>query len=297
MRPSSPWRRSIVEVVADGLEVGVARAAAPLGGDDLAAPLGDPLDLGRRAERAGHGSHRRRSASQPSHVSSGRSIATPSAASRSDEPGAHHLALLGRRLRDLAGLQRGRALGVVVGPDPAPGVLPGLQQARDERVALVAAAQPLRPRLAVHAVRALLLEDLLRALGHRRQRRVDAGGDERRQHAVDQQVGGDERVPVRQLVVEQREPAVAAEALVADVGAELLEHRIGRARVAELVLRHRGRGDGGLERRGGHRPLRVAAAERRLVVGQRAHERLHGLIASRIAARGTMIMWIHGCSS
>ena len=33
----------------------------------------------------------------------------------------------------------------------------------DRRLALLAAAEALRPRLAVHAVRALLLEDLLRA--------------------------------------------------------------------------------------------------------------------------------------
>ena len=55
----------LVEVVAHGLEVGVAGVAAPLGGDDLAAPLGDALDLGRVAERAGHGAQRRRSGSQP----------------------------------------------------------------------------------------------------------------------------------------------------------------------------------------------------------------------------------------
>src|SRR3954453_13101985 len=72
----------IVEIFADGLEVGVAGLAAPLRGDDLPAPLGHPLDLGRVAERARH-RQRRRSASQSSHVSSGSSIATPSAASRS----------------------------------------------------------------------------------------------------------------------------------------------------------------------------------------------------------------------
>ena len=85
------------------------------------------------------------------------------------------------------------------------------------------------------------------------------------------------------------------------LGAERLEHRVGRARVAELVLGHRGGGDGGLQRRRADGPLGVAAAERRLVVGQRGDERghrgAHGLIASRIAVRGTMIMWIHGCSS
>ena len=57
------------------------------------------------------------------------------------------------------------------------------------------------------------------------------------------------------------------------------------------------------------RPLGVAAAERGLVVGERADERghrawpgrgrsgAHARIASRIALRGTMIIWIHGCSS
>jgi 1,2-phenylacetyl-CoA epoxidase catalytic subunit len=96
---------------------------------------------------------------------------------------------------------------------------------------------------------------------------------------------------------QQREAAVAAPAVVAGGLAELLEHRVGRARVPELVLGHGGGGHRGLERGGGHRPLRVAPAERGLVVGERGDERLHGLIASRIAGRGTMIMWIHGCSS
>src|SRR5262245_64574079 len=46
-------RRANSEVVADGLEVGVARAAADLPRDDLPAPLRYVLDVGRLAERAG----------------------------------------------------------------------------------------------------------------------------------------------------------------------------------------------------------------------------------------------------
>ena len=141
---------------------------------------------------------------------------------------------------------------------------PAARAARPAR----AAAQPPRPRLRVHAVRALLLEDLARALGHRRHRAVRAGGHERREHAVDQQVRGDERGPVGQLGVEQRHPVPAAlEPVVLALDAERLQHRVGRARVAELVLRHRGGGDGGFERRRADRPLGVAATERGLVVG------------------------------
>ena len=74
-------RARFVEVVADGLEVGVAGAALPLGGDDLAAPLRHSLDLRRRAERAGHGVHRRRSGShEDQSAGSGREIETPSPA-------------------------------------------------------------------------------------------------------------------------------------------------------------------------------------------------------------------------
>src|SRR3954464_13150887 len=58
-------RLPVVEVLADRLEVPVARGAAPLRRDDLAAPLADALGGARAAERAGrdaHGSRRRRSA-------------------------------------------------------------------------------------------------------------------------------------------------------------------------------------------------------------------------------------------
>src|SRR3954471_1039686 len=60
-------RLGVVEVLADRLEVRVARGAAPLRRDDLPAPLADALGVARAAERAGrdaHGSRRRRSASQ-----------------------------------------------------------------------------------------------------------------------------------------------------------------------------------------------------------------------------------------
>ena len=94
--------------------------------------------------------------------------------------------------------------------------------------------------------------------------------------------------------------------------AELGQHRICRAGVAELVLRHRRGGDRGLERGRAHGPLAVAPAERALVVGQRADQRRHrrrrrvgrgfgpGLMrGSPLGSRsaGTMIIWIHGCSS
>src|SRR3954449_5603141 len=79
-------RLRVVEVLADRLEVGVARAAAPLGRDDLPAPLADALGRAGAAERAGrdaHGSRRRRSASQRDQSDgSGRAISIPSAASR-----------------------------------------------------------------------------------------------------------------------------------------------------------------------------------------------------------------------
>src|SRR5438094_885878 len=44
-------RHGVVEVLAERLEVRVARLAAPLGGDDLAAPLADALDRPGPAER------------------------------------------------------------------------------------------------------------------------------------------------------------------------------------------------------------------------------------------------------
>src|SRR3954452_18026929 len=56
-------RLRVVEVLADRLEVRVARGAAPLRRDDLAAPLADALGRAGAAERAGrdaHGSRRRR---------------------------------------------------------------------------------------------------------------------------------------------------------------------------------------------------------------------------------------------
>src|SRR3954447_688638 len=80
-------RLRVVEVLADRLEVRVARLAAPLGRDDLPAPLADALDGGGVAERAGrdaHGSKRRRSGSQRDQsAGSGSAISTPSAASSS----------------------------------------------------------------------------------------------------------------------------------------------------------------------------------------------------------------------
>src|SRR3954454_8854774 len=101
--------------------------------------------------------------------------------------------------------------------------------------------------------------------------------------------------------------------VVAHLRAERLEHRVGGARVAELVLCHRRRRDRRLEAGGADRPLGVAAPERGLVVRERADERhharpggglpggggrgAHALIASLISARGTMIMWIQLCSS
>src|SRR3954453_11003307 len=60
-------RLRVVEVLADRLEVRVARRAAPLGLDDLAAPLADALGRAGAAERAGrdaHGSRRWRSGGQ-----------------------------------------------------------------------------------------------------------------------------------------------------------------------------------------------------------------------------------------
>src|SRR5690349_19050237 len=71
---------SLVEILADRLEVGVARVAAPLGRDDLAAPLGDALDLGRRAERAGHVRRRRSGSQAEKSTGSGRSTVAPSVA-------------------------------------------------------------------------------------------------------------------------------------------------------------------------------------------------------------------------
>ena len=86
---------------------------------------------------------------------------------------------------------------------PAPRSL----QARDERVAL---PPPARHSRRAHASAWTRCEPsswrILRArwaIGV--ERAVGAGGDERRQHAVDEQVGGDERGPVGQLVVEQRQ--------------------------------------------------------------------------------------------
>ena len=55
--------------------------------------------------------------------------------------------------------------------------------------------------------------------------------------------------------------------------AELGQHGVGRAGVPELVLGHRRGGHRGLDRRRAHGPLAVAAAERALVVGQRADQR------------------------
>ena len=91
----------------------------------------------------------------------------------------------------------------------------------------------------------------------------------------------------------------ALDAVLLGLHPQRLEHRIGRAGVAELVLGHRRGGHGGFERRRAHRPLGVAAPERGLVVGQRGDEphHRHALIASRMAARGTMIICTHGCSS
>src|SRR4051812_31523403 len=85
------------------------------------------------------------------------------AGQQAGEPAPHELALCRRSVAALARLQRRGVLGIVVGADPAAGVLPGLPQPDDERVALIAAAQPPRPRFAVRAVRTLLLEDLLGA--------------------------------------------------------------------------------------------------------------------------------------
>ena len=153
---------------------------------------------------------------------------------------------------------------------------PRLVEPREQSraLALPAAAEPPGPRLGMDAVRALLLEDLLGALGERRDRAVGARGHERRQDAVDEQVGGDEAVQSGSSSSSSAS-GVPVMVVFGDVGAERLEDGIGRAGVAQLVLGHRRGGDRRLERRRADRPLRVAAPERGLVVGERGDERGH----------------------
>ena len=187
--------------------------------------------------------------------SSGSSISTPSAASRS----VSQARISSRCSAGVCVTSPASSAAAYSASSSGPIQRPACSQVSCRRATNASRWSP-RHRRSAHAspcdaVRALLLEDLLRALRPSAPATESTqDGDERRQHAVDEQVGGDERVPVGQLVVEQREPAVAAEAVVVGVDAELLEDGVGRARVAELVLRHRGGGDGGLERRARTRP-------------------------------------------
>ncbi len=232
--------------------------AAPLGGDDLPAPLR------RRARR-----RRRRRTGRSRVTAPPPALGVPAATSRVgsvERDRRRPRRRAGRRATRaparagaagprliIARLERGGDAGVVVGARSSARRAPrspaaGRRARRAARRRRGRAASP-TPRACTRCEPSSWRIFFARcAIGSTR--RVDARGDERRQHAVDEQVGGDERVPVGQLVVEQREAACRGRrALVAGVGAERLEHRVGGARVAELVLRHRGGGDGGLERR------------------------------------------------
>ena len=215
-----PGRRAAsVEVLAHGLEVGVAGAAAPLGGDDLAAPLGDALDVGARS-RTGRSRRPSGGARGPSRpvVGSGSSISTPSPASSA----VSQARISSRWWAGVCVTSPASSAAAYSGSSSGPIQRPACSHVSCRRATnasrcVAAAAGACAHASPCDAVRALLLEDLLRARGHRLDARVHAGGDERRQHAVDEQVGGDERVPVGQLVVEQREPLVAAEAVLVGV--------------------------------------------------------------------------------
>ena len=196
---------------------------------------------------------------------------------------------------------------------PARGYRPHLLDPPEQELPVgdIAPAHAAKPRLGMHSVCTLLLEDLARPLGQRLDRAAPSAGHERSQDPIDDQVGGDHRGPVGQLALDHAQRTAGVEPVVVALDPQLGQHRIGRARVPELVLGHRGRGHGRLDRRRADRPLAVAASERALVVGQRADQRdhrrggrldgrrrrAHERIASRISARGTRIMWIQGCSS
>ena len=216
------------------------------------------------AERAGHAVHRRRSGSQPTSRSARAARARrPRRASSADEPGAHLLALGGGgRARPSPASSAAAVAGVVVGPDPAARRAPTSPQARrrarrarSPRHSRRAQASPctrcepsswriLRARWAIGVERACPTQAATNVVSTPSTSRLAA------MNAV--QSGSSSSSSA------SRWPPPKPSSSRLD--AERLQHRVGRARVAELVLGHRRRGDGGLERRRAHGPLGVAAA-------------------------------------
>jgi hypothetical protein len=173
---------------------------------------------------------------------------------------------------------------------PGEGVLPHALQAGDQAgTGLRIGGQARNPALHMHPVGVFLLHDLPCPLAQRLVERVHGRFEQGGQRGVHHQVRGHEVAPGLEWPIQaghrMGRPTLPALLLhggrIAGLG-EAPQERVEGAGVAELVLGHGGRRHGRLEQRRAGAPLRVAAAQHVLVVGQRGQQAEHGLAQTRL---------------
>ncbi len=284
-------RDGVVEVLAHGLEVRVARAAAPLGGDDLPAPLADALDRRPAPQNGQVGALTARTAAARGPSATSRPAprarsSRPRAPSSVDEPRAHLLALLRPGRASIMPASRAAAK---PGSSSGPAQRPACSHVSSSAATSASRCRRRRGTAAWPTPRRGRGASPPPGGSSRARRHLRPPTSRRTRRRTWSSTPSTSRLAAMNAVQSgnsssssaSRRPPSRPSSPALD--AERLEDRIGRARVAELVLGHRGGGDGGLERRRADAPLGVAAAERGLVVGERADERGHAAAPGRRA--------------